>query len=621
MENNLFLLAFVIIPFLGFVFSLFPKNKNELLISRIGLLSASLHFIVLTIFIFYWIYKKYPHINVEEFVIYYNKDYRFYVDFFLDKITIVFLVVGSLLNFLIIRFSRYYMHLENGYKRFFNTILLFSLGYNWTVISGNFEILFIGWEILGISSFLLIAFYRERYLPVRNAVKVFSIYRIGDLGILSTMWASHHLWNENISFNKLENNILVHEQLMQNSVVGLFIGVSLVIASSAKSALVPFSSWLPRAMEGPTPSSAIFYGSLSVHLGLFLLMRTYPFWHEQEIIRILIAVCGFVTAVISFFITKVQSSIKPQVAYASITQIGIIFIELSLGWIDLALIHFVGNAFLRTYQLLISPSIVNYKIQDQFYHFSPKFDSSPKKWKNTLYVLSLKEWYLDFFMSKIVFKTFKNFGKTLKFIHLRNVFYFFIPLFFVGLLLYIFEKENFGIWNSIFSHFYAFIGLLLVLKSFTERNNAKLAWILIFLNHYFIALSVSFNENFEFFETFIYLFGITISSVFGLYLLQILKKKQGKVLHLNEYSGFILISRKNAFLFFLCTLGISTFPITSSFIGEDLLFSHIHQNQYLLALFVALSFIFSGIAAIRIYSRLYLGTYINLTKSKPIKSS
>jgi len=134
----------------------------------------------------------------------------------------------------------------------------------------------VGWEILGISSFLLIAFYRDRYLPVKNAVKVFSIYRIGDVGLILAMWLMHHLWHENITFMKLSNFELVHEHLQRHSWIGVLISLLILISAAAKSAQLPFSSWLPRAMEGPTPSSAIFYGSLAVHLGVFLLLRPFP---------------------------------------------------------------------------------------------------------------------------------------------------------------------------------------------------------------------------------------------------------------------------------------------------------------------------------------------------------
>ena len=103
-------------------------------------------------------------------------------------------------------------------------------------------------------------------------------------------------------------------------------------------------------MEGPTPSSAIFYGSLSVHLGVFLMLRTFPFWEHQTSMRIAIGLMGLVTSIAASVMANVQSTVKSQVAYSSISQIGLIFIEIALGWDTLALIHFAGNAFLRTYQ-------------------------------------------------------------------------------------------------------------------------------------------------------------------------------------------------------------------------------------------------------------------------------
>lgn len=153
---------------------------------------------------------------------------------------------------------------------------------------------------------------------------------------------------------------------MTHSTIGIFISAMFLLSASAKSAQMPFSSWLPRAMEGPTPSSAIFYGSLSVHIGVFLLLRTFPFWEFQTSVRLAIAFLGASTMLIATGIARVQSSVKSQIAYASIAQIGIIFIEVSLGFEKFAPFHFAGNAFLRTYQLLVSPSVVSYLIREQF---------------------------------------------------------------------------------------------------------------------------------------------------------------------------------------------------------------------------------------------------------------
>ncbi len=365
----------VILPFAAFLLCLFISSKREDLLSIFTFLFLSLELLIAFILFALWIKDGALPINIKEFSIYQNGDYNFYIDLYFDKLTMLFVFIGSFLTFIVTMFSRYYLHREEGYKRFFNTILFFFSGFIMVIFSGNIETLFIGWEILGVSSFLLIAFYRDRYLPVKNALKVFSIYRVGDVGLILTMWLSHHLWNENISFHKLNDAILVHEHILDNSLPGFIIAVFIFLAAAAKSAQFPFSSWLPRAMEGPTPSSAIFYGSLSVHIGAFLLLRTYPIWEYQTSFKVFLVISGILTALIGHFVARVQSSIKSQIAYSSIAQIGLIFIEIALGLHMLALVHIAGNAFLRTYQLLVSPSVVAYKIKEQFYSFKPKVNT------------------------------------------------------------------------------------------------------------------------------------------------------------------------------------------------------------------------------------------------------
>ena len=135
--------------------------------------------------------------------LYQTDHFVFAFELYYDEITAVFSIVGAFLFFLVATFSKYYMHRDQGYKRFFNTILLFAAGYNFIILSGNFETLFIGWEIKGVCSFLLIAFYRNRYLPVKNAFKAISYYRISDVSLMLAMWMMHHLTHQNISFTEL----------------------------------------------------------------------------------------------------------------------------------------------------------------------------------------------------------------------------------------------------------------------------------------------------------------------------------------------------------------------------------------------------------------------------------
>src|SRR5260221_843779 len=621
---TLLLQLFILIPLTGFVVSLLIPAKKETLISWVAFFTVGVQLVSFLIFVLVWIDIDHPTLNVKDIVIFKTVGYEFFIDFYFDKITAVYLFVGAFLTFLVTVYSRYYLHREKGYKRFFNTILFFYMGYTLAIFSGNLETLFIGWEILGISSFLLIAFYRERYLPVKNAVKVFSIYRVGDVGLILAMWMSHHLWHENVTFAELNNYTVVHEHLQSHTLIGVFISLMILISAVAKSAQFPFSSWLPRAMEGPTPSSAIFYGSLAVHLGVFLLLRTFPFWEQQTSVRILIAVIGGLTAFITTGIARVQSSVKSQIAYASAGQIGLIFIELAAGFETLALIHFAGNAFLRTYQLLVSPSVVTYLIREQFYNFSPRASSIerfyPEKIRNTLYILCVKEWNLDSMMYRYMWNPLKWLGNRLNFLTVEGVIVFFVPAYLIGLFSFM-NKEV--IRPEIVERLpllFSLIALLMVLKAFTERKISRLSWLLIIMNHLWVALAVSFNENFKYGQPFLYLSGIMFFGIIGYLCLRRLKRFEGNI-NLNQFHGHAYRHPKISFAFLICCLGVSGFPISPTFIGEDLVFTHIHEDQAILALFTSLSFILDGLAIIRIYARVFLGPHVKSVYEMAYRSS
>ncbi|MBP6639303.1 MAG: hypothetical protein KA293_03345, partial [Bacteroidia bacterium] len=373
----------VILPLLGFLISVLMPRQREQWLSMTAVVTFGGQLAATWVLVGMWALNGFVILDVKDLVLFETTGYQYFIDLHFDEITAVYAIVGSFLSFLVAIYSRVYMHRESGYKRFFNTIQLLFVGYTLIIFSGNLETLFIGWEFLGISSFLLIAFYRNRYLPVRNAFKVYSLYRLGDVGLILAMWLSHHLFHGNITFKELSDPAFVSEHLHSHTWIGVTISLMILLAAAVKSAQLPFSSWLPRAMEGPTPSSAIFYGSLSVHLGVFILLRTFPFWENQLSVRIMIGVLGIATSLLASGMARVQSAVKSQIAYASIAQIGLIFFEVAMGWEYLALVHFAGNAFLRTYQLLVSPSVVSYLIREQFYNFEPRIrtaeDSLPKR--------------------------------------------------------------------------------------------------------------------------------------------------------------------------------------------------------------------------------------------------
>jgi NADH-quinone oxidoreductase subunit L len=603
---------FILIPLAGFLTSFLLPRKKERIMSGLVLGTIGLHLAGVVAFIWFWLLNGHPVLDKKHIVLFSTTGFEIFIDFYFDKITAAFALVGSLLTLLVAQFSRFYLHREEGFKRFFNTLLLFYLGYNIVIFAGNFETLFIGWEFLGISSFLLIAFYRDRYLPVKNGLKVISVYRLSDVCLLLAMWLSHHLWHENITFLKLANTQLVQAQLQQYQVLGIIFMIFILAAAAVKSAQLPFSSWLPRAMEGPTTSSAIFYGSLSVHIGVFLLLRTYSFWESIFAIKIAIIVLGLATSIVAASIARVQSTVKTQIAYSSIVQIGIIFVEVALGFHILALIHFAANAFLRTYQLLVSPSVLSYLIHDQFYNFAPddarKKKSTGSMISNSIYILSVKEWNLDRLHFRYMWSPFKWIGKQFDFLT-RKVSLFVLGAFYL-LGIYSFSSENnvhpdlYGFLPNIFS----FIGLLLVLKAFTARGDARVAWLSVFLSQFFILLSVLLNESFGMDEILIYLGGATVCAITGWICLNRIKAIDNDIA-LNRFHGYSYERPGIGLVFLISSLGLLGFPITPTFIGIDLMFTHIHEKQYALIAFTALSFIFIELSVLRIYARIFLGQH------------
>src|SRR5688572_11287277 len=412
---NQALILFIAIPLLAFLATIFWQNKSEKPIGNIVRFTKIFYIVISVTFLIWWLLNGSAPVSYKVATLYQSKDFVFAVQLYYDEITAVFSIVGSLVFFLVATFSKYYMHRDEGFKRFFNIVLLFAAGYNLIIFSGNFETLFVGWEIKGLCSFLLIAFYRNRYLPVKNALKIVSNYRLSDVALMLAMWMMHHLTHQNISFSQLGEARDISLQT-GNSAMAVFIVCMLILPAAIKSAQFPFTAWLPRAMEGPTSSSAIFYGSLSVHIGVFLLLRTHPFWEDMLWAKIAIIVIGATTAIVATLIARVQPTVKTQIAYSSAAQIGLMFIEVALGFHWLVLIHFAGNAFLRTYQLLVSPSVLNYLVHHQYFHYTAPTQKPVSRLQATIYMLGIKEWNLDTLMFTYLWSPFKWVGKKLVFL-------------------------------------------------------------------------------------------------------------------------------------------------------------------------------------------------------------
>lgn len=347
-----------------------------------------------------------------------HSHYHFQLKFVFDRLSVPFVILSFMLCGTIGAFANRYMHREPGFSRFFLLYSLFLAGMVVTSLAGAIETLFTGWELVGLSSALLVAFFHDRPAPCRNGLRVWSVYRISDAALLLAALTMHHMTGEG-DFDRLMGYIDGGDKSWPFGTATLegwqplAIGGLLLVAAAGKSSLVPFSGWLPRAMEGPTPSSAIFYGALSVHLGAFLLLRVSPILHLSPALSLLVVVLGLTTAVYATIVGQAQTDIKSALSFASLTQVGIIVAEIGLGLTYVPLVHILGHGCLRTLQFVRAPNLLqDYRmlenaIGERLPRLAGSWDAriSPEH-RLRLYRFAIERGYLDSFLNTFIVNPF-----------------------------------------------------------------------------------------------------------------------------------------------------------------------------------------------------------------------
>lgn len=339
--------------------------------------------------------------------------YHFSIKFVFDRLSVPFAILSFVLSGTIGAFASKYMHREQGFNRFFVLYSIFVLGMVVTSLAGTIETLFSGWELVGLSSALLVAFFQDRPAPARNGLWVWAIYRVSDAALLLAAVVMHHLSGEGDFDKLLGTGPWPYEYSSVTSSQALAVGLLLLVAAAGKSALVPFSGWLPRAMEGPTPSSAVFYGALSVHLGAFLLLRISPLLDRSEWLCTAVVVLGLTTAVFAYLAGSVQTDIKSALSFASLSQVGIIVAEIGVGFRYVALIHLLGHACLRTLQFVRAPTLlhdyralenaIGERLPRARYPWGHLGNNGAQAW---LYRFALKRGYLDVMLKEFIVSPF-----------------------------------------------------------------------------------------------------------------------------------------------------------------------------------------------------------------------
>lgn len=280
--------------------------------------------------------------------------YAFHLSFQLDSTSVPIALLAAAITLVMARFSSPYLHREPGFQRFFGLLGVFASGMQVLLLAGSFELLFVGWELVGLTSVLLIAFFHERKAATRAALRAFVSYRVGDAGLLFAAALLHHELGTS-ELGAVREAAQGSGPVALGSGTVLVLGLALLLAAMGKASQLPFA-WLPRAMEGPTPSSALFYGALSVHAGVYLLLRAEPLLERAPLLRACVVLVGLVGALYGTLSARVQADVKTVLALASMTQVAVMFVEVGLGLTTLARVHLAGHALVRSYQLLRAPS-------------------------------------------------------------------------------------------------------------------------------------------------------------------------------------------------------------------------------------------------------------------------
>lgn len=290
-------------------------------------------------------------------------DFRVSVGFLIDQLTVVMLIVVTTVSSLVHIYSVGYMHGDKGYYRFFSYLSLFTFSMLMLVMSNNFLQLYFGWEAVGLCSYFLIGFWYEKKSASDAGKKAFIVNRFGDFGfglgvimVFLTFGTLHYapvfgamngIVGQTVNFLGMEVDLVT------------LIALLLFCGAVGKSAQIPLHVWLPDAMEGPTPVSALIHAATMVTAGVFLVARCNPVFSLSPLAMNLVAVVGAVTALFAATIALVQNDIKRIVAYSTVSQLGYMFLACGVGAYSAGIFHLYTHAFFKALLFLGAGSVMH----------------------------------------------------------------------------------------------------------------------------------------------------------------------------------------------------------------------------------------------------------------------
>lgn len=351
------IIGFIVLwPLVGFLLNGLGRNiwsKKTIATQATGYIFASF---VLSLIAF-WNVQEQGAIVVHYFDFINTSTVKIPFDFRVDALSSLFLLVITGVGTLIHLYSSAYMHEESAphYARYFAYLNLFIFSMLLLVLGDNYVIMFIGWEGVGLCSYLLIGYWFTNTTYNNAAKKAFIMNRIGDLGfLLAIFWLIVKLGT--VSYGE----VLTAESLAKLSSTDITaITLLLFVGAMGKSAQIPLYTWLPDAMAGPTPVSALIHAATMVTAGIYMITRTNIFYTHSEIAQTVVAIIGISTALLAATIAIKQNDIKKVLAYSTVSQLGYMFLGLGVGAYSGAVFHVITHAFFKALLFLAAGSVIH----------------------------------------------------------------------------------------------------------------------------------------------------------------------------------------------------------------------------------------------------------------------
>ena len=348
----------LLLYFFGFSFFLYQRNK--LSEQSIGFLSIVINFIG----VLFSMGIRLSDISgdVISYPWFYISDKLFTIDILLNELTYLMYFLVQFIALWVQVFSVKYMENDPSFGRYFAYINLFVMAMIGIIISGNLLMIFMFWELVGLCSYLLVGFWHEKKSATNAAIKAFLVNRIGDVGFFIGILLLYRYFGT-LDISAIIDKVQYMPPALLNTPEFTTIGLLLFCGCVAKSAQLPLQVWLPDAMEGPTPVSALIHAATMVAAGIFLMARVYPILSPDTLL--VMAVVGMLTMFFGACSALIQYDIKKLLAFSTISQLGLMVVGLGIGAVNTALFHLVTHAFFKAGLFLSAGAVIHHKHHEQ----------------------------------------------------------------------------------------------------------------------------------------------------------------------------------------------------------------------------------------------------------------